>query len=192
MGGMHTWMWAGMYPEMMDVAVPMASQPIRISGRNWISRRIAIEAIRNDPGWQGGDYAEEPREWTLTAPLGRLFTANVVAMQKQAPDLEAGDALYWRMVADARRQDANDALYSVEAVMDYAPEKLLPRIKARLLAINSGDDAVNPAELGVTARAVAAIPGATYLLVPASPATRGHYTYEQAALWKSVLAPLLP
>ena len=27
MGGMHTWLWAEKYPDMMDVAVPMASQP---------------------------------------------------------------------------------------------------------------------------------------------------------------------
>ena len=52
MGGMHCWMWGGMYPGFMDALVPIASQPIAISGRNWLSRRIAIEAIRNDPGLQ--------------------------------------------------------------------------------------------------------------------------------------------
>ena len=27
MGGMHTWIWGGKYPQYMDVLVPMASQP---------------------------------------------------------------------------------------------------------------------------------------------------------------------
>lgn len=191
MGGMQTWMWAGMYPGLMDVAVPMASQPVRISGRNWISRRVAIEAIRNDPGWQDGNYTVPPTQWVVTAPAGRLLTMNTLALQAEAPSAEQGDAVYRRMVADARRADANDALYSTEAVMDYAPEPLLPRIRARLLAINSADDGVNPAELGVTERAVAAIPGAGYVLIPASAGTRGHYTYEQAALWKQYMAALL-
>src|SRR5512134_377227 len=36
MGGMHTWMWAQKYPDFMDVAVPMASLPTEMSGRNWM------------------------------------------------------------------------------------------------------------------------------------------------------------
>ena len=44
MGGMQTWMWGYMYPDLMDGLVPLASQPIGISGRNWINRRIRIEA----------------------------------------------------------------------------------------------------------------------------------------------------
>src|SRR5580693_1756923 len=41
MGGMHAWMWAEMYPDLMDGVVPISCQPIEISGRNWISRRAA-------------------------------------------------------------------------------------------------------------------------------------------------------
>jgi homoserine O-acetyltransferase len=191
MGGMHAWMWAGMYPGLMDVVIPMASEPVRMGGRNWLGRRIAIEAIRNDPGWHDGNYTTPPTQWTITAPAGRLGTSNVLALQAAAPDVEKGDIYYRRMVDDARRQDANDALYATEAVIDYAPESLLPNIRARLVAINSADDQVNPPELGVMEPAIKAIPGARYVLIPASPATRGHYTYEQAALWKQDLVAAL-
>ena len=60
MGGMQTWMWGEMYPDFMDALVPIASQPIAMSGRNWITRRIRIEAIRNDPDWNGGNYEKNP------------------------------------------------------------------------------------------------------------------------------------
>ena len=43
MGGMHTWIWAQKYPDFMDVAVPMASLPTAMSGRNWMMRRMIIE-----------------------------------------------------------------------------------------------------------------------------------------------------
>ncbi len=67
MGGMHCWMWGGMYPGFTDALVPIASQPVEISGRNWISRRIAIEAIRNDPDWSEGQLHDaSPR--TTSAP----------------------------------------------------------------------------------------------------------------------------
>ena len=191
MGGMQTWMWAGMYSDFMDAAMPMASQPVRMSGRNWLNRRIAIEAIKSDPDWHDGTYVTPPTHWLVTQPGGRLSTSNVRQLQVQAPSVDAGDALYRQMVEAARRSDARDALYATEAVMDYAPEPLLPKILARLLAINSADDNVNPAELDNVAPAVARIPGARFVLLPADATTRGHYTYEQAAKWAPWLASLL-
>jgi homoserine O-acetyltransferase/O-succinyltransferase len=67
MGGMHTWMWGYMYPDLMDGLIPIASQPIAISGRNWIQRRIAAEAIRQDPGWNSGNYEKNPTQWVYGA-----------------------------------------------------------------------------------------------------------------------------
>ena len=61
MGGMQTWMWAQKYPNAMDIAVPMASLPTEMSGRNWMLRRMLTDAIRNDPEWQGGNYTQQPR-----------------------------------------------------------------------------------------------------------------------------------
>src|ERR1700736_5696545 len=55
MGGMHTWMWGETHPEFMDALLPLASLPTQISGRNRAWRRIIIDAIRNDPAWNGGD-----------------------------------------------------------------------------------------------------------------------------------------
>ena len=54
MGGMHTWLWGEMHPDFMDALMPLASLPTQISGRNRAWRRVIIDAIRNDPAWQGG------------------------------------------------------------------------------------------------------------------------------------------
>src|SRR5438477_5938958 len=58
LGGMHPWIWGIAHPDFMDALVPMASQPTEMSSRNWMMRRLIIDAIRNDPDWRGGDYAE--------------------------------------------------------------------------------------------------------------------------------------
>lgn len=174
MGGMHCWMWGGMYPGFMDALVPIASQPVEISGRNWISRRIAIEAIRNDPGWNEGNYTTKPTHYIRTAPFASLMTENVVRLQEMGSTREAADALYRQWVANVARGDANDQLYATEAVMDYDPAPLLGKITAKLLAINFADDAVNPPELGVVEPAIRQIPGARFVLVPASAETHGH------------------
>src|SRR5277367_1783927 len=60
MGGMHTWIRAVRYPQMMDALVPMASQPTAMAARNWMLRRMMIETIRNDPGYNGGNYTAPP------------------------------------------------------------------------------------------------------------------------------------
>src|SRR5215468_5513946 len=39
MGGMHCWMWAEAYPDLMDGVVALSCQPVEISGRNWLARR---------------------------------------------------------------------------------------------------------------------------------------------------------
>src|SRR5579872_2064994 len=53
MGGMHTWMWAERYPQMMDAVVPLSSFPTKVDGRNLLWRRIVSNAIRTDPSWKG-------------------------------------------------------------------------------------------------------------------------------------------
>jgi homoserine O-acetyltransferase/O-succinyltransferase len=190
MGGMQTWMWGEMYPDFMDGLVPIASQPIAISGRNWMIRRILIEAIRHDPDWNNGNYDKNPTHWIYTAPLNGLMLDSPVSLQQKAPSREAGDALYREMVDDASKHDANDQLYKIEAVMDYSPAEL-DKIKAKVLAINFADDQINPPELDVVEPAIVHIPSARFVLIPASNKTHGHHTYFQAALWKQDLAKFM-
>ncbi len=191
MGAMHTWMWGEMYPGFMDGLVPIASQPIAISGRNWMFRRVGIEAIRNDPDWNEGNYQKNPTRWVDSAPAGALMVGSALHWQNLAPSREAGDALYRRMVEQASKLDANNQLYATEAVMDYDPSKDLEKIRAKLLAINSADDEINPPELGAVEPAIKRIPGARFVLVPASDKTNGHFTYFLAALWKQHLADFM-
>ena len=191
MGGMHAWMWGGMYPDLMDGLVPIASQPVAISGRNWMYRRIGIEAIRNDPDWNGGNYEKNPTHWAYSAPIAALMTESAVHYQQVAPSRDAMDKLYRETVERAKKLDANNQLYATEAVMDYDPSPGLDKIKAKLLAINFADDEVNPPELGMVEPAIRRIPGARFVLIPASDKTHGHYTYNLAATWKQHLADFM-
>src|SRR5262245_55166673 len=191
MGGMHSWLWGGMYPDFMDGVVPIASQPVAMGGRNWLYRRIGIEAIRNDPDWKDGNYEKNPTHYVYAAPIASLMVESPVHFQQTAPTREGMDELYRKMVEGAAKGDANNQLYAIEAVMDYDPAKDIERIKARVLAINFADDEINPPELGVVEPIINRIPGARFVLVPASDKTRGHYTYMQASFWKAHLAAFM-
>jgi len=93
MGGMHAWMWAEMYPDLVDGVVPISCQPIEISGRNWISRRAAAEAIRHDPEWNNGFYEKNPSYYIWTAAANSLRTESATRIQEMAPTRAAADKL---------------------------------------------------------------------------------------------------
>ncbi|HXM74121.1 MAG TPA: alpha/beta fold hydrolase, partial [Chthoniobacterales bacterium] len=81
MGGMHTWLWGETHPDFMDALMPLASLPTQISGRNRAWRRIIIDAIRNDPAWNGGDYpaaAGQPPSLRAAAEMLWLMSSNPV------------------------------------------------------------------------------------------------------------------
>jgi len=187
MGGMHSWMWAEMYPDLMDGVVPLSCQPIEISGRNWISRRAAAEAIRHDPEWNDGDYAKNPTSYIWTAAANSLRTESATRIQEMAPTRAAADKLYEQRLAQAAKGDANDALWAIEAIIDYNPEPLLDRIKAKVLLINAAEDEANPPELGTVERAMQRVRHGHYVLIPAGPKTHGHFTHFYAEVWKPYL-----
>lgn len=191
MGGMHAWMWAEMYPDLMDGVVPISCQPIEISGRNWISRRAAAEAIRHDPDWNNGDYERNPSTYIWTAAANSLRTESATRIQEMAPTRAAADVLYEQRLAQAAKGDANDALWAIEAIMDYNPEPDLDKIKAKVLLINAEEDEANPPELGTVERAMKRVRHGRYVLIPAGSKTHGHFTHFYAEVWKPYLIEFL-
>lgn len=193
MGGMHAWVWATRYPDMMDGVVPMASQPTQMSARNWALRRLLVETIKADPDYKDGDYATQPK----FAQIASVFYATAtnggdLAYQRVAPTRASADKLVADRLAAPFPADANDFIWQWMSSADYDPEPLLSRIKARVLAINSADDERNPVVTGLTEAALARIPGSTLLVIPASPTTGGHGTTgSQAKLYAGALGAFL-
>jgi len=193
MGGMHSWLWSEMYPDFMDAAMPLASLPIEISGRNRFFRRMIIDPIRNDPDWQNGEYKAQPVRG-LTAAIYTLMMMGSapLQMQKQGPSKDAADQLFDTQVKlRLAATDANDLLYQVDASRDYNPQPDLEKIQTHLLAINSADDAVNPPELHIIEREITRVKHGRFILLPITDDTRGHGTHTVAVIWQNHLAELL-
>jgi homoserine O-acetyltransferase len=193
MGGMHTWVWGEMYPDFMDALMPLASNPVEIAGRNRIWRYMAIDAIRNDPDWMGGEYKSPPMRGLTTAEDLLLLAGSApLFWQKQAPTREAAEKFYVdRFKPALARLDANDLIYQLEASREYNPSPKLETIKAPLVAINSADDLINPPELGMMEREIKRVKRGRYILIPISDQTRGHGTHSLPAIWQQYLRALL-
>jgi len=192
MGGMQTWIWAQKYPDFMDAAVPMASLPTEMSGRNWMMRRLIIDSIRNDPEWMNGDYTKQPRSAQFSSVFYSIATSGGnQALYRTAPTREKADALLNQRLSAPFRGDANDLLYQWDSSRDYNPSPGLERIQAALLAINSADDERNPPELGVLDREIKRVRNGRVLLIPGGEETAGHGTTGRAKFWKKELGALL-
>jgi len=192
MGGMHSWLWGELHPSFMDALMPLASLPTQISGRNRVWRRLIIDAIRNDPAWQGGDYSSEPPSLRTALEMLWLVSSNPVLRQEEAPTLARADQALDAYVSEqSRSTDANDLLYALSASQDYDPGPALEKIEAPLVAVNSADDLVNPPELRILEREIRRVPHGSAVVIPFSEHTRGHGSHTVAVLWKQHLEELL-
>lgn len=185
MGGMHAWVWGEKHPDFMDGLVPLACVPARIAGRNRVFRKMVSDDIRGDPDWKNGDYASQPRGLNAALQVLLFMVSSPWQWQKSAPTPDEADRfLAEQMRARGSRADANDFLYAFEASRDYDPSPDLEKITARVLAINSADDVVNPPELGLMEKLMPRVKKGRYVLIPTGPETRGHVTHSWPAVWQ--------
>ena len=192
MGGMHTWLWGSRYPEFMDALVPMACQPTEMAGRNWLTRKMLVDSVRNDPDYKDGEYATQPKAFRYANVFFGITTiGGTLAYQKLAPNREAGDKLVAQRMAAPFTADANDFVYQWDSSRDYNASPGLERITAPLLAINAADDERNPPELGIMERELKRVRNGKLYLIPASEETRGHGTTGMAKFWSRQLQEFL-
>jgi len=193
MGCMHTWLWGESHADFVDALMPLACLPQQIAGRNRVWRDLIIEAIRNDPQWNQGDYKEEPLG-ALRNAAGVLLIAGSapIPMQSALPTRDSADEFVQKyMERELPELDANDLLYQIAASRDYDPSAGLENIRAPLMWINSGDDFINPPELAIAEKQITRVKNGHFILLPASDQTHGHGTHSWPAVWQQYLAQLL-
>jgi homoserine O-acetyltransferase len=193
MGCMQTFVWGETYQGFADALAPFACLPVPIAGRNRMMRYMAIQAIKQDPAWMGGEYKSEPKQGLHTADEMLFIMGSApLQMQKTAPTRELAEKYVDERLALAdARTDANDLIFYTNTSRNYDPSPNLERITAPVLWINSADDYINPPELGIAEKMVKRMPNARFILLPISDATRGHGTHTVAAVWKDYLAEFM-
>ena len=193
MGCMHSWVWGESFPDFMDAIMALACQPVQITGRNRVWRKMVMDGIRNDPDWKNGDYTSQPHAAMVTAAdMFYVAAGSALQMQKNFPTRDATDAAdeesVRRFVAS---HDANDLLYAVNASRNYDPSPQLEKIVAPVMFVNSADDFINPPELGIAEREIKRVKNGHFVLIPISEQTHGHGTHTWAAVWQQQLKELL-
>lgn len=192
MGCMQSFVWGEASPNFADAIMPLACLPVQIAGRNRVWRKMVMDAIREDPAWNGGEYKEEPKEALRTAEDLLVIAGSApLFMQKRLPTRDDADNYAQNMEKSAATLDANDLLYQVNSSRNYDPSPQLEKITVPVMWINSADDFINPPELGIAEKESPRLKNGTFILLPISDQTRGHGTHTLAAVWKAYLQQLL-
>jgi homoserine O-acetyltransferase/O-succinyltransferase len=193
MGGMHAWLWAEKYPDMMDSIIAIACQAEKISGRNLLWRRMICSAIRSDPEWKNGEYQSQPGSLRHIYPLFLMMYGSPRSFQQEIGNLEQTRMFLDKAAAAIRNNemDANDLIYRLEASADYDPAPDVKNVRAAVLSINFADDAINPPELGFIARERKALPSGEFVLIPEGDQTDGHWTLGRPAVYERYVAEFL-
>jgi homoserine O-acetyltransferase len=193
MGGMQTWVWGYTYPDFMDALMPLACLPVEIAGRNRMARKLAMDMIKMDSDWKGGDYITQPK-LGIRGALSTLFFmgSSPIQRQKTAPTRVQADSLAEVLINRfSNNTDANDFIYQYDASRYYNPSPYLSKIKAPLFAVNSADDQVNPPELQIMEKEIVKVKKGKYILLPITEKTTGHGTHTNAEIWGVYLKELL-
>jgi len=193
MGCMHGFVWAETHPDFVRAMMPLACLPVEIAGHNRMWRHMAIEGVRQDPAYQGGNYTAQPVQGLRTAvSILQVAGMNPLQLQPAYPTRAAAEAyIDERVTRDIASRDANDLIYQLESSRTYNPLPNLERIRVPMTWINSADDFINPPAYGIVEAAARRMPSARYVLIPASADTRGHGTHTWARFWKQDLVDLL-
>jgi homoserine O-acetyltransferase len=192
MGCMEGWMWGESNPDDVDALLLLSCLPVQIAGRNRMVRKIMLDDIRRDPGWNGGNYTQQP--YGLRAALGHLLVVGSAPSfwQTEYPTAALADKYVDRYIEEnMKTTDANDFLYQYDASRNYDPLADLGKVDAHVMLVNVQDDFWNPGELGVAEREIKKVKNGKFVLLPVTEQTRGHYTFFQAAVWQKYLAQLL-
>ncbi len=192
MGCMHSWVWGETYPGFADALMPLACLPVQIAGRNRMMRKMAMDAITDDPAWDHGDYTAQPPGLRTSLEMLLIMGSSPLQMQEHDPTRDEADA-YLKSFLDEhfKTTDANDFLYAFNSSRNYDPSANLEKIEVPVMAVNSADDFINPPELDIMSKMIKRVPKGKFVLLPITEETRGHGTHTRAAIWQQYLAELL-
>jgi homoserine O-acetyltransferase len=146
MGGMQTFQWIVAYPDFMDKAVPIVGSP-RLATYDLLLWQAQIDAIKNDRGWNNGNYTTNPArrleyefgELLLTTPDNYNKKVTREQLFAQLTKAESDPAF-----------DANDKIRQAQAMMaldvsrDFggSMERAAAAVKAKTFVIVSRFDHV--------------------------------------------------
>jgi homoserine O-acetyltransferase len=132
MGGMQVLEWCFSYPEMVELAIPIATAG-KSSPQQIAFNEVARKAIFFDESWNNGNYSKQPKGLALARMIGHITYLSDMSMYKKfgrrlqdkknfsfdfSVDFQVESYLNYKGRVFTERFDANSYLYITKAI-DY-------------------------------------------------------------------------
>lgn len=115
MGAHQVFAWTVLYPNFIDVAVPIVGSP-QVTPFDLLSKQVAIDAIQSDPGYLGGKYTTEP-QLKLANAIGALIVS--APGYRNAQTTRENFPVWLSELEAPQRQDANDRVWQLKAILAH-------------------------------------------------------------------------
>ncbi|WP_263376462.1 alpha/beta fold hydrolase [Granulicella aggregans] len=115
MGAHQVFAWTVLYPNFIDVAVPIVGSP-QVTPFDLLSKQVAINAIESDPGYLGGKYTTEP-QLKLANAIGALIVS--APGYRNAQTTHENFPVWLSELEAPQRQDANDRVWQLKAILAH-------------------------------------------------------------------------
>jgi homoserine O-acetyltransferase len=115
MGGEQVFAWAVLFPQFVDLAVPIVGTP-QVTSFDLLSKQIVIDAIEADPEYKHGRYVAEP-QLKLANAIGTMIVSAPQYRNAEVPRSKFAEWL--KTVESPQRQDANDRMWQAKAIMHH-------------------------------------------------------------------------
>jgi homoserine O-acetyltransferase/O-succinyltransferase len=168
MGGMQALQWLVSYPEMVRLAIPIATTS-RLSAQAIAFDEVGRQAIMSDPEWMGGEYYDKSvphRGLSIARMIGHITYLSDKSMHHKfarrlqdkaeygydfVTDFQVESYLRYKGDSFVKRFDANSYLYITKA-MDYfdltqphgSLKRALADVKSKFLVISFSSDWLFP------------------------------------------------
>lgn len=122
LGGMQVLEWGILYPDFMDLLIPLAVTPY-LSDYGIAYNTLGRLAITQDPAWKGGLYSLE------SPPITGLSLARIAGMLTYR-SAELFSARFERSEKEGWGKSHEEVAYQVESYLIYQGQKLVDRFDA--------------------------------------------------------------
>ncbi|MBM7624091.1 homoserine O-acetyltransferase MetX [Sporohalobacter salinus] len=123
MGGMQALKWTVEYPSFIEKAIPIGTSG-RLKARNIAFNQLAIEAIKNDPDWQNGDYYDSEQK-----PINGMALARKIGIITYRTN-KSFQSKFGRDRIEDKDLYSLDNQFQVNSYLDYQGEKFINRFDA--------------------------------------------------------------
>ena len=113
MGGFQVFPWTALYPEFMDLAIPLVGSP-QLTSYDLLNLTTLLDVLVSDPGYHEGRYTQQPAMTLANELYALTLTSPGYRVEHTTP---AQFPAFLQASRNGKYPDANDRIWQLRAIL---------------------------------------------------------------------------